>query len=128
MSSLRLKPGDEIIVPGFAFHAAANLAIQLNLVPKFADIDFEDYETCALVMKLKDKLNENPPAVNENEIHCKKYKVKIIDQSKVENLAWMDCKNAFQGGIANDGEEICVKRLIYHNPTNLELIELGTCN
>jgi len=76
----------------------------------------------------KDKLNENPPAVNENEIHCKKYKVKIIDQSKVENLAWMDCKNAFQGGIANDGEEICVKRLIYHNPTNLELIELGTCN
>ena len=37
--SMGLKPGDEIIIPGYGFQAAANLAIQMNLTPKFADID-----------------------------------------------------------------------------------------
>ena len=36
---LGLKAGDEIIVPGFAFLAAANVAVQLGIKPVFADID-----------------------------------------------------------------------------------------
>lgn len=34
-----LKPGDEVIVPGFAFMAAANVALHMNAVPVFADVD-----------------------------------------------------------------------------------------
>ncbi len=36
---LGLKPGDEVIVPGFAFMAAANIAIHMGLRPVFAEID-----------------------------------------------------------------------------------------
>jgi len=37
--ALGLKPGDEVIVPGFSFMAAANLALQMNLRPVFAEVD-----------------------------------------------------------------------------------------
>src|ERR1035441_7485916 len=36
---LGLKPGDEIIVPGFAFMAAANIALHMGLKPVFAEVD-----------------------------------------------------------------------------------------
>ena len=36
---LDLQPGDEIIVPGFGFLAAANVAIHMHLRPVFADVD-----------------------------------------------------------------------------------------
>lgn len=36
---LGLGPGDEVIVPGFGFLAAANIAVQMGLVPVFADVD-----------------------------------------------------------------------------------------
>jgi len=37
--ALGLKPGDEVIVPGFGFLAAANLALQSGAKPVFAEID-----------------------------------------------------------------------------------------
>lgn len=37
--ALGIKPGDEIIVPGFAFMAAANVALQKGAVPIFCDVD-----------------------------------------------------------------------------------------
>jgi perosamine synthetase len=37
--ALGIQPGDEIIVPGFAFMAAANVALQMNAVTVFADVD-----------------------------------------------------------------------------------------
>lgn len=37
--ALELKPGDEIIVPGFGFLAAANLALQFGARPVFADVN-----------------------------------------------------------------------------------------
>src|ERR1700759_509359 len=36
---LGLQPGDEIIVPGFAFMAVANIALHMGVIPVFADID-----------------------------------------------------------------------------------------
>jgi hypothetical protein len=36
---LGIRPGDEIVVPGFAFMAAANVAIHVGAVPVFADVD-----------------------------------------------------------------------------------------
>ncbi len=37
--AIGVKPGDEIVIPGFAFLAAANVAIQFGAVPVFADVD-----------------------------------------------------------------------------------------
>lgn len=37
--ALGVRPGDEVIVPGFAFMAAANMAIHLGAKPIFADVD-----------------------------------------------------------------------------------------
>jgi perosamine synthetase len=37
--ALGIRPGDEIIIPGFAFMAAANIALQMQAVPVFAEVD-----------------------------------------------------------------------------------------
>ncbi len=36
---LGLRPGDEVVVPGFAFLAAANVALNMGAIPVFADVD-----------------------------------------------------------------------------------------
>ena len=41
--TLGLKKGDEIILPGFGYMAAGNLAIQMGLKPVFADVDKETF-------------------------------------------------------------------------------------
>ena len=41
--ALGLRPGDEVIVPGFAFQAAANVALGMGLVPKFAEVNEESW-------------------------------------------------------------------------------------
>ena len=40
---LELKPGDEIIVSGFSFMAAANIALHMGLKPVFAEVDPETW-------------------------------------------------------------------------------------
>ena len=52
--TLKLKPGDEIIIPGFGYLAAANLAIQYNLKPIFVDVDINTY--CIDVGKIEKKI------------------------------------------------------------------------
>ena len=37
--SVDLKPGDEVILPGFGFLAAANIAVQMGAKPIFAEVD-----------------------------------------------------------------------------------------
>src|SRR5687768_303905 len=37
--ALGIGPGDEVVVPGFAFQAAANVAIHLGARPVFAEVD-----------------------------------------------------------------------------------------
>ncbi len=50
---LGLEPGDEIVVPGFGFLAAANMALLMGVKPLFADVDPDtwcvraaDFERC----------------------------------------------------------------------------------
>src|SRR5947207_2976057 len=38
-----LQPGDEVIVPGYCYLAAANIALQMNLKPVFADVDLDTF-------------------------------------------------------------------------------------
>ena len=37
--ALGLRPGDEVIVPGFSFLAAANIALQMGVMPVFAEVN-----------------------------------------------------------------------------------------
>lgn len=41
--ALDIKPNDEVVVPGFAFLAAANLALQMRARPVFAEVDPETW-------------------------------------------------------------------------------------
>lgn len=52
--ALGLKKGDEIIVPGYGYLAAANIAVQMGLKPVFADVDINTF--CITVEKIKDKI------------------------------------------------------------------------
>jgi perosamine synthetase len=59
--SLGLKPGDEIIVPGFSFLAASNLAIQMGVIPKFADVDSETW--CVTADDIYSKITNKTKAI-----------------------------------------------------------------
>ena len=39
LRSLQFSPGDEVIVPGFTFVAAANMVLAIGLTPLYADVD-----------------------------------------------------------------------------------------
>jgi perosamine synthetase len=41
--SMGLGPGDEVIVPGFCYLAAANIALQMGIKPVFAEVDADTY-------------------------------------------------------------------------------------
>lgn len=57
--ALDVKAGDEIIVPGFGFMAAANIALHMGAVPVFADVDGDSWcmtaETVAAVLSPRTK-------------------------------------------------------------------------
>jgi len=58
---LDLKPGDEIIVPGFAFMAAANIALHMGLKPVFAEVDPDTW--CLCPKKLADYITPHTKAI-----------------------------------------------------------------
>lgn len=47
LMSLRLNPGDEIIVPSFTYIASAEVIALLNLVPVMVDVDYNSFNTTA---------------------------------------------------------------------------------
>ncbi len=52
--ALELKRGDEIIIPGYGYLAAANIALQMGLKPVFVDIDLETF--CVTSKNIEKKL------------------------------------------------------------------------
>ncbi len=54
--TLGLKRGDEIIVPGYGYMAASNLALQMGLKPIFADVDLETF--CVTADSIKKKISK----------------------------------------------------------------------
>jgi len=79
------------------------------------------------IIKKNKQVDTNNSGDIPNTSSCKRYEVVIIDTTKVENLAWLDCDNKPQGGVVQNGQNFCAKSIIYHNPTNLELKESGIC-
>lgn len=59
--ALDVKPGDEIVVPAFAFMAAANVAIHLGARPIFADVDPNTW--CITAETVEPLLNERTKGI-----------------------------------------------------------------
>jgi perosamine synthetase len=59
--SLGLKEGDEIIIPGFAFLTAANIALQMKLKPVFAEVDPQTW--CLSVSSIKKNITAKTKAI-----------------------------------------------------------------
>ena len=58
---LGLKAGDEVIIPGFCFLAAANIAIQMGIKPVFCEVDTHSF--CINVDDLKSRITSNTKAI-----------------------------------------------------------------
>ena len=81
--SLELKKGDEIIVPGYGYMAAANISKLMNLKIKFADVDLNSF--CVSLSNIKKQVTKKTKVVvvthtygNINEI----YTIKKFCRSK----------------------------------------------
>ena len=58
---LNLQRGDEVVIPGFCFLAAANIAIQMGLKPVFADVDKKTW--CLTVDNIRSVCSSKTKAV-----------------------------------------------------------------
>lgn len=59
--ALGLKPGDEVIVPGFGFMAAANIALHMGLKPVFVEVDPDTW--CLSAEKLPQYISAKTKAI-----------------------------------------------------------------
>lgn len=59
--ALGISPGDEIIVPGYAFMAAANVALHMQAVPVFAEVDPRTW--CLTARAAEQKLTARTKAI-----------------------------------------------------------------
>jgi len=58
---LNIKPGDEILVPGFCFLAAANIALLIGAKPVFVEVDKNTW--CLDINDLKNKITHKTKAI-----------------------------------------------------------------
>jgi len=59
--ALDLHPGDEVIIPGFGYLAAANVAVAMGLIPKFVDVDPNTW--CIDTKLVEAQINEKTAAL-----------------------------------------------------------------
>jgi len=58
---LGIKTGNEVIVPGFAFMAAANVLVNINAIPIFADVDSDTW--CITAESIESKITKKTKAI-----------------------------------------------------------------
>lgn len=90
-----VKPGDEVIVPGFCFQAASNVLIQLGAVPVFCDVDSKTWNQTLLNIK-KSKTGRSVGVVVVHNYGRATEIQEICDWAK-ENGLWTieDCAEAW---------------------------------
>lgn len=59
--ALDVKPGDEVIVPAFGFMAAANILIQMNAIPIFADVSQSTW--CVTKRSIEERITSRTRAI-----------------------------------------------------------------
>lgn len=78
-NSIGLKPGDEIIVPGYGYMAASNLALQRGIKPIFCDVELDTF--CIDPKKLEKKISKKTKiivAINTYGNVCRMNEIKKI--------------------------------------------------
>ena len=84
-----LKKGDVIIVPGFGYMAAANLAIQMGLKPIFADVDLETF--CVTAKNISKKITKKTKLIVIIHTYGNMCDLKpIINLSKKKNIVVLE--------------------------------------
>ena len=87
--AMGLKKGDEIIVPGFGYMAAANLAIQMGLKPVFADVDLETF--CVTAKNISEKITKKTKLIVIIHTYGNMCDLKpIINLSKKKNIVILE--------------------------------------
>ena len=110
--AMGLKKGDEVIVPGFGYMAAANIAIQMGLKPVFADVDLETFCVTAkniekkITLKAQKILKDNNISINQ--IKSKNNTVKAEDVIAYLNNLKLDKNNKKQNIIVGSGAHSCL--------------------
>ena len=56
MFQVLIDEGDEVIIPGFGYMAAANIALQMGLKPVFADVDQNTF--CVTSEQIKKRISK----------------------------------------------------------------------
>ena len=87
--ALDLKRNDEIIIPGFGYMAAANLAILMGLKPIFADVELDTF--CVTAENIKKKITKKTKLIVVTHTYGNVCELKpIIDLSKKKNIAVLE--------------------------------------
>lgn len=100
--AIGVKPGDEIILPGFGYMAGANVALTMGLKPVFADIDKLTW--CLDIKSVENLINKNTKAIIATHTYgnmCEMNELKKI--SKVKNIYLIeDAAEAFGSKYENN--------------------------
>jgi len=80
---LDLQRGDEIIVPGFAFLAASNIALQMGLTPVFVEVDPETW--CVTAGDIEKKITKKTKAIVPVHTYGNVCEMKSINQLAADN-------------------------------------------
>jgi perosamine synthetase len=109
--SLQLKPGDEVIIPGFGFMAAANVSIIMNLMPVFAEVDINTW--CINSKYIEEKITAKTKAIIVIHTYgnvcdmdpiveiAKKYQLPVIEDAA--EAIGSKYKNKYAGAISDIG-------------------------
>ena len=83
--ALELKKGDEIIIPGYGYMAAGNLAIQMGLKPVFADVNLDTF--CTTAEHIKKKITKKTKLIVITHTYGNVCEIRpIIDLSKKKGI------------------------------------------
>jgi len=93
--AMGLKKGDEIIIPGYGYMAAANIAIQMGLKPVFADVDLETF--CVTAKNIKKKITKKTKLIVVIHTYGNMCDLKpIINLSRKKKIVVLeDCAESF---------------------------------
>lgn len=90
-----IKPGDEVIVPGFCFQAASNVLIQLGAVPVYCDVDSKTWNQT--LQNIKESRNKKSVGIVVVHNYGRATEIEEICDWARDNGLWIieDCAEAW---------------------------------
>ena len=118
LASLRIGPGDEVILPPYTFVACVNVILAVNAIPVFVDTDRETFQIDArkIEARITDRtravmpvhLGGNTYDVDAVSAIAKKHKIAVIEDSCQAHMA--EWKGRRTGNVRNHGGTSAFRR------------------